>query len=191
MQTEVLIYSRQSLWGDYLRALCGLTLGLGILLYSTGEAWVVIVFGGLTGLFAYFAWRTLERHRLKVTLTSAGIDYEGLVRRVLPWSDLRQIKLRFFGSRHQHKKIAGGEAFTGGGFLHLTLRSQGVKLDFESSLYGFSYLAWCAVQAGRRQGLSIDPTSAGNFLAIGIDVDNDGPAPAIERPGDKKPGALR
>ena len=189
MQTEVLIYSRQSLLGDYLRALCGLSLGVGILLYSTGETWVIVVFGGLTALFAYFAWRTVERHRLKVTVTSAGLLYEGLVRRELIWSNLSEVKLRFFGSRHQHKKISGGEAFTGGGFLHLTLRGPRAKLDFESSLYGFSYLAWCAVQAARHKGLSVDPTSAGNFLAIGIDVDREGPAPEIDRPDLKKLGS--
>jgi hypothetical protein len=53
-------------------------------------------------------------------------------------------------------------------------------MTLESSIGGFEYIAWRAAKAARENGVSLDPTSAGNLLEIGIDADEDKPAPEIK-----------
>ena len=61
--------------------------------------------------------------------------------------------------------------------MQLTLKGGGTSITFESSLAGFDYITWRASKAARENGLSMDPTSAGNLLAIGLDADGESPPP--------------
>ena len=61
--------------------------------------------------------------------------------------------------------------------MQLTLKGGGTSFTLESSLEGFDYIAWRASKAARENGLSMDPTSAGNLLAIGLDADGEMPPP--------------
>ncbi len=61
--------------------------------------------------------------------------------------------------------------------MQLTLTGGGTSLTFESSLAGFDYITWRASKAARENGLSMDSTSAGNLLAIGLDADGESPPP--------------
>ena len=93
--------------------------------------------------------------------------------RDLPWQALREVRLRFYGTRRQ----ARGDRASGGGFLELTLRGNGRKLKFDSNLLGFKDVAWHAARAARDNNLSLDPTTAGNLLDIGVDADSETPRP--------------
>jgi hypothetical protein len=86
------------------------------------------------------------------------------------------LKLSFYGTRRQRSREAGG------GFMQLSLKGAGTSLSLESSIEGFEYIAWRAVKAARENGVDLDPTSAGNLLVLGIDADEDGPAPDTEAP---------
>ena len=44
-------------------------------------------------------------------------------------------------------------------------------------MQGFNYIAWRAAKAARDNGVSVDPTSAGNLLALGFDADGEMPPP--------------
>ena len=61
--------------------------------------------------------------------------------------------------------------------MQLTLKGGGRSFTFESSMDGFRYVAWRAAKAMRENGQSVDPTSAGNLLAIGLDADGEKPPP--------------
>ena len=169
-------YPVRSLVGDYLRAAVGLAVGLGVLSSAPKSVTIMVIFGGLTVLFLGFAYRTVKRHLLRVALTAEAIRGSGPGTRELPWDKLDLLKLSYFGTRRQRSREAGG----GGGFMQLTLGGAGASLTLESSIDGFEYIAWHAAKAARENGVGLDPTSAGNLLELGIDADEDGPAPEIK-----------
>ena len=171
---NVFRYPVRSLVGDYLRAGIGLAVGLGVLASAPASVLVVVIFGGLTALFGGFAYRTLRRHLLRVAVTTEMIRGTGLGTRELPWGKLGQLKLRYYGTRRQRNREDRG------GFMQLTLEGAGASLTLESSIEGFEYIAWRAAKAARETGIDLDPASAGNLLELGIDADEDGPAPEIK-----------
>ena len=172
----VLRYPVKSLVGDYVRAGVGLAVGLGVLATVPASPAILIVFGGLSALFGVFGLRTVKRHVTEFAVGDAGIRAQGMGTAILPWPELETMKLRYYGTRRQRNR---GE---GGGFMQLTLRGGGASLTLESSVEGFEYIAWRAAKAAREKGLSLDPTSAGNLLDIGIDADAEEPPPKLQRP---------
>ncbi len=173
---KVFRYPSRSLVGDYLRASIGLAVGLSVLASASGSVVVVVIFGGLTALFGGFAYRTLRRHLLRIAVTTEAICGSGLGTRELPWDKLGLLKLRYYGTRRQRNREDRG------GFMQLTLKGAGASLTLESSIEGFEYIAWRAAKAARDTGIGLDPISAGNLLELGIDADEDGPAPEIKTP---------
>jgi hypothetical protein len=162
-------YPPRALAGDYLRAAVGVGVGVGVLLSVPPTPVIVTVFGGMTGLFGYFGLRTLQRHVTKVAVTSEEICRRAFGTDIMTWRQLERFKLRYYGSKRQQRSSSG--------FLELTLTGGGTSLTFESNLDGFTYVAWRAAKAMRENGASIDPTSAGNLLAIGLDADGEKPPP--------------
>ena len=174
---KVYRYSVRSLAGDYLRAGCGLAVGLGITLSVSDSPVVLIIFSAIAVLFGYFAFRTVQRHLTRVAVTDQEICSAGFGTRVVAWKDLQRIKLRYFGTK---RKQRGGS-----GFMQLTLKDKATSLTYDWSLDGFDYIAWRAAKALRENGVSMDPASAGNLLTMGLDADGEmappDPAGRIER----------
>ncbi len=178
-------YPLKSVIGDYLRAAAGLIIALGLLLSGALPWFVTLLFSLLALLFGLFALRTMKRHYLEVSLEREAItthlkpvgqtSAEGRFKNRLDWQDLKEVKLRYFGSRRAHKSEGGG------GFMQLTLTGRGsnasggqerkTTMSFESSLEGFSEIVRRAVDEARRLKLKVDPTTAGNLLPLGIDID--------------------
>ncbi len=167
-------YPVRSLTGDYLRAGIGLAVGLSVLASAPASVTVVVIFGSLTALFLGFAYRTVRRNLMRVAVTGEAICGSGPGARELPWDKLDLVKLRYFGTRRQRHREAGG------GFMQLTLEGAGASLTLESSIEGFEYIAWRAAKAARDNGVGLDPASAGNLLELGVDADEAGPAPEIK-----------
>ena len=157
-------YPSRALFGDYARSAAGLAVGLGVLVSVPLSPVILTIFGGITVLFLVFGLRTLQRHLVRVAVTEDGIAAAGLVTRALRWVALECLTLRYYGTRRQRKD-------GGGGFLQLKLRGGGVSLRLESSIDGFDEIIRQAAHAARRQGLALDPATAGNLLGLGIDVD--------------------
>lgn len=170
MTTQTLRYPTGTLLGDYLRAGAGVGVGLGVLATMPAGWAVGVVFGGLAGMFGVFGVRTIERHVTRVAVSEDEIARAALDTRVIPWREVSAVKLRYYGTKRQERQS--------GGFMQLTLRGAGTKMVFESNLEGFDYLVWRAAQAARRGGVSVDPTTAGNMLQLGIDADSETPPPA-------------
>ncbi len=171
-------YPSRALVGDWLRAICGLTIGLGVLLFTPLVAWRLLVFGGITVLFAYFGWRTLERQIQRVALSDEGLVVHDWRLRALPWSTLQGFRLRFYGTRRQQRRLQDDSDPTGG-FLELRLSFAGSRLVLDSALPGFALVAWRAARAARACHLSFDPVSAGNLLTLGVDPDQDTAPPEL------------
>jgi hypothetical protein len=168
-------YPAKSLIGDYIRSGVGLAVGLGVLANVPRSPTLIIVFGVVAVLFLVFGIRTVRRHMLRVAVTDENICSAGLGTRVMAWHALDRLTLRFYGTRRQRIRESSG------GFMQLTLKGAGASMTLESSIDGFEYIAWRAVKAARENGINLDPTSAGNLLELGIDADEDQPAPQIKR----------
>lgn len=162
-------YPKGALAGDYLRAGIGVGVGLGVMLSVPPTPAIILVFGGLTALFGYFGYRTVQRHVVKVAVTDDEICNAGFSTRTLSWADLESLKLRYYGTKRQQRGSSG--------FMQMTLAGKGASFVYESSMQGFQIIAWRAAKAMRENGHSVDPTSAGNLLAIGLDADGEKPPP--------------
>ena len=168
-------YPVRSLIGDYIRSAVGLAVGIGALVSTPPHPVILIVFGGLTVLFLVFGLRTVERQILKVAVTGEAIRNSGFGTRAVNWDALERLKLSYFGTRRQRKSEGRG------GFMVLTLRGSGTTIRLESSIEGFEEIARRAARAARENGISLDPSSAGNLLDLGIDIDTGQPDTAAPR----------
>jgi hypothetical protein len=164
-------YPARALAGDYLRAGAGLAVGLGVLLSTPLSPAIVTIFGSWSALFGYFAFRTVQRNVTRVAVTDTEICDVGLRTRVMAWADLQWLKLRYFGTKRQERSK--------GGFMQLKLKGGGRSLTYDSGMEGFDYVAWRAAKAIRDNGFSMDPTSAGNLLSLGVDADRESPPPEV------------
>lgn len=156
-------YPPSAVMGDYFRTAVGLFVGLGVLASVPANWILVVVFGGISVIFLLFGLRTLQRHLTQLTLDQQGIFRSDLFSQTLLWQDLQRLHLRYFGTRRQHNG--------GSGFMQLTLKGNGRSMKIESDIEGFEDIARQAAEAAKHNGVSLDPTSAGNFLALGIDPD--------------------
>lgn len=166
---KLLRYPLRALGGDYLRAATGIAVGGGVLLSAPESPAIIAIFGGLAGLFSIFGYRTVERHVTKVTVSDEGICSAGIRTRVLAWGDLERLKLRYYGTKRQDRASAG--------FMQMTLKGGGTSLTYDSSLTGFDYVIWRALKAARDNQVTLDQASAGNLLALGLDIDRETPPP--------------
>lgn len=173
-----LAYPSRALVGDWLRTACGLAIGLGALLFVPWTLWILLIFGGITLLFGYFGLRTLERQLQRVAFGEEGLIVRDWRRRLIAWPELSQLRLRFYGTRRQQRRLKDGED-TSGGFLELRLAGGRTRVTFDSALPGFALLAWRAAQAARDGGLGFDPVTAGNLLTLGVDPDQDTSPPEM------------
>ena len=167
---KILRYPLRSLIGDYLRTSGGLGLGLVALAAGPANTVVLVLFAGIVVLFGLFGLKTLQRHLTRVALSHQGVACKDLRTRTIFWPELNELKLRFYGT----KRRSPGDRSS---FLQLTLAGAGTSFTLESSLEDFNLVAWRAAKAARENSLSIDPTSAGNLLGIGVDADSDDPPP--------------
>ena len=169
----VLRYPFSSLLYDYLRSACGILVGGGILLLAAPGFWVSAIFLTLLVVFLVFGFRTFRRQNLRLAVTEEALVTSAPTRK-LEWGRLEKMRLRYYGTQRERSK---GKA----SFLELKLETPETKLTLESSLTGFDYLAWRAAKAVRENGLALDPTSAENLRAIGIEAERDQPPPEIDR----------
>jgi len=171
-------YPTNRLTADWVRTACGLGIGFGMLLFAPITWWTGIIFGSIALLFLYFGRRTLEKRLQRIAISEDGLWVRDLRDRVLPWPQVRLLRLRYYGSKRQHEKMKAGDERTSG-FMEMTLAAGDQRVKFDSALDGFALIAWRAAQAAREAGLSLDPASAGNLLDIGVDPDQDTPPPEM------------
>ena len=169
----VLRYPRNSLMGDYLRSAVGLAIGCGVLLSVPASPVIILVFGSVAVLFAVFGLRTLQRQILHVAVTDGEIATSDVRTRSMAWDQVTRVRVRFYGMRRDRAGKARG------GFIELLLKGPAGTMRFESSLEGFDLLAWHAARAARRHGATIDSTSAGNLVELGIDPDGEQDRPIV------------
>ena len=120
--------------------------------------YVVVLFGGLTGVFLLYTIRTALRHRLRIAADAEGMKITGARVRSVKWAEVEAVRLRYYSTRRSRKD----------GWMTLTLKAGGRRFDVDSHIEGFETLARLAAGAASRRGLALDPTTRGNFAAMGL-----------------------
>lgn len=120
--------------------------------------YVVVLFGGLTGVFLLYTIRTALRHRLRIAADAEGMNIKGARVRSVKWAEVEAVRLRYYSTRRSRKD----------GWMTLKLKAGGRWVEINSHLEGFETLARLVAEAANRRGLPLDPTTRGNLSAMGL-----------------------
>ena len=149
-------YPLSRILADYFLGCGGAIMTGGLLALAPSSPFVLIVFGGLTGVFLLFTIRTALRQRLRIAADADGIRVSGGWVRSLRWDEVETVRLRYFSTRRSRK----------GGWMTLTLRGARQKIVIDSYLDGFEALVRRAAEIVASREITLDPTSASNFAAL-------------------------
>ncbi len=158
-------YPLNRILADYFLGGSGAAMSGALLALAPGSEFVLIAFGGLTGLFLLFTMRTAIRQRLRIAADADGIRVTGGWVRSLRWDEVEAVRLRYFSTRRSRKD----------GWMTLTLRGRGGRLSVDSHLDGFDALARRAGEAAEARHLSLDPATRSNFAALEIALESVAP----------------
>ena len=120
--------------------------------------YVIVLFGGLTGVFVLYTIRTALRHRLRIAADAEGMVIRGARVRSVKWANVEAVRLRYYSTRRSRKD----------GWMTLRLKADGRWVEVDSHLEGFEALARLVAGAVRERGLALDATTRGNFSAMGL-----------------------
>ena len=84
-------------------------------------------------------------------------------RRTIAWSELSDLRLRFYSTRRDRAR----------GWMQLKLRSPGGRLSVDSTLDGFDAIARRAAAAAVRNRLALGSATLANLAALGIAVETE------------------
>jgi hypothetical protein len=152
-------YPANRILADYFLGIGGMAMSGGLLALAASSRFVLILFGGLTGVFLLFTIYTTRRQRLRIAADGDGIQMSGGWVRSLRWDEVETVTLRYFSARRNRK---------GGGWMTLTLRGRGQKIAFDSHLEGFEALARKAGEVAVQRNLPLDSVTASNFAALDV-----------------------
>jgi hypothetical protein len=153
-------YPLSRLMADYVLGGGGTVAAAGIWSLAPTVPYVMVLFGGLTGLFAIFTIRTAIRQRLRIAADAEGLHMRiigGWVRS-LKWDEVEGVRLRYFSTRRNRQ----------GGWMTLTLRGGGRRMAIDSYVDDFDALIRRAAQAASSRHLALDATTISNFAALKI-----------------------
>ena len=162
-------YPGRSLVGDYLRGGSGLVITCAMLVMANMLSVFQYIMIGLVLLFAGFVLRTLQRHLTVYSVSDAGLRARGPLGREIAWSDLTDLRLRYFATRRDRKA----------GWFQLTLRSSSAKLSLDSELDDFDTVLEHAADAARRNRLALSEATTENLASTGFAVE---PASRVDTP---------
>ncbi|HEX6959075.1 MAG TPA: hypothetical protein VF194_13915 [Ferrovibrio sp.] len=154
-------YPFSRLWPDYLRSLLGLAFCLGLLLFATPQSVIFVLLAGLSLLFAWLGASAIWRQQIEVQLDASGVACQGrwgfgVRRRVVEWSGVSAVVLRYYSTRRDRGK----------GWLQLTIEGHGGRLSVDSDMIGFPQLVREALAAARRLDLPLSETTLANAARL-------------------------
>ncbi len=161
-------YPINALLADYLRSALGVFLPIALMLFTELLPLVFYVMAVLALLFAIYGLRAIWRQGTVWTVDGDGVRQEGPLRglldREIRWSEMRDIRLRYYSTRRDRSD----------GWMQLILRGTGNRavIRMDSQLTGFADVIRQAHDAARYHGLAIDPTTATNLSSFGLGADN-------------------
>jgi hypothetical protein len=155
-------YPLNRILADYFLGGSGAVMSGALVALAPTSGFVLILFGGLTGLFLLFTIRTAIRQRLRIAADADGIRLTGGWVRSLRWDEVEAVTLRYFSTRRNRK----------GGWMTLTLRGRGRRVSVDSHLDGFEALARRAAEVASARHLALDPATHSNFASLDLALES-------------------
>lgn len=152
-------YPINALLADYGRAALGLAATGGPLLFVPPNPAMVIILGGMAGLFLIFGLRTGLRQLTTVEVSERGVRVTGLRSTALDWTVLKGLRIRYYSTRRDRTQ----------GWMQLKLDGPDGTIGFDSHLDGFDELVKRAAAAARTAGLTLNEATLDNLGALGIE----------------------
>lgn len=152
-------YPVKNIIPDYWRA------GIGVLIagvpatFAVGSPLGLAILLPLVALFLGFGIQTAVRQYTRVTVDDdhiATTPWGGCI----PWPRVERLKLAYYSTRRDSED----------GWMQLTLRGDGKRIDIDSRLDGFEAVAARAAVAARRNRVELDPTTLSNYETLGVTV---------------------
>lgn len=153
--------------GDYLRALIGMVMTFGPLIYFNIGTVMVYILSGLGALFLLFGFRTVLRHLTRLEVSDQGIRITGYVGRAVRWQDLDDMSLRYYTTRRDKS----------GGWMLLNIKGKGSVVTLDSTLDGFDDILRHSVDVARANHVDLEVGTLTNLASLGINVAPDTQAP--------------
>lgn len=152
-------YHRPGLIGDLIRAVLALAVTGLPLVFLALHPVLLIMLGGTSLLFFWFLLRIVERLFTRISVTETALSIHGWRHRQLDWTDLSDVRMRYYSTRRDRSN----------GWFQLALRGQGrQRLVLESGITDFDQLAEHAAWQAKQRGLTLDDATIENMLNIGV-----------------------
>jgi len=110
-------------------------------------------------LFAGYALHTAIRHASVIHCGQTGIAVSGPLRRAIDWTELQDVRLRYFSTRRDGRN----------GWMQLVLKGPRATIRIESTLAGFKDIVAVAVKVANRKEIPLSPTTLGNIEVLSPD----------------------
>ena len=159
-------YPVRTLIGDYLRGGFGFAVTASFVGFATMLTVIQYIFIAAAIMFAGFLFRTWQRHQTRYELDDIGIRAIGPFGKAIPWSEVRDIRLRYFSTRKDRKS----------GWFQLTLRGSGRGISVDSNLDGFDLVLERCVRVTAENRLDLREATIENFAAAGHPIAGTGGA---------------
>ena len=150
-------YPRKEIGKDYLRGLAGLAVCAAPFLWVRPATFVAIVLACMAAVFTVLLVQTVYRHLSRIIVDDDGITVEAIVRRRIPWDELRLLQLSYFTT---WKSVRG--------FMELKLKGAGTTVRIGSTLHGFKDVARVAAAAAGRNRLDFTPATIDNLRQMDL-----------------------
>lgn len=164
-------YSSKALAADYFRSALGVFAPLALIFFTELLPLVFYFMAALALLFGMYGLRTAWRQGTVLTVDGNGVRQEGplggLLDRAVDWSDLRDIRLRYYSTRRDRSA----------GWMQLIVRGTAGRIRMDSNLPGFEDIVRQACAEARERRLTTDPATAANLSSLGLSA-GDGAAEA-------------
>jgi len=152
-------HTLRTLAPDYIRAIGGILLTAGTLVFAQTTGTVAWILGAGLLLFVGYAVHTAIRHASTVRCDENGIFVTGPLRRAVDWNDLTDVRLRYFSTRRDGRN----------GWMQLIVKGPHASVRIESTLTGFKDIVADAVKIADRNEIQLSSTTLGNIEVLSPD----------------------
>jgi len=151
-------YPPRTLMGDYARSGLGMALPFPPLMMFNPATLMTVVLSLVGALCAFFLLRTIERHRMIVSVDEDRISVTGVMSASLPWEDIKKLELSYYSVKRDR----------GGGWMQLTVRNEAATVKVDSRLEGFLDVVKRAARAAREHDVKVNPVTRANLAALRV-----------------------
>lgn len=156
MKTTAYRYTFRMLAPLYIRGFIGVVLMAGPLFFAKTTETVAAILGIGAAAFMVHVFHIILRHACVIECSQNGIAVRGAIMRKIDWTELRDVRVRYFSTRRDGQN----------GWMHLALKGPRTSIRIESTLTGFKDIVAVAVKMADRNELPLSPATLGNIEVL-------------------------